>query len=141
MFGAGQPARVAVWFDDEVWHIRATSKKGAKVPFQGRVEADAGTIIYQGQALDKAQAPEDSDWVLPLPMKRGFVFQIVTQGAVDGFSFKASPEVTQVRFKFLTNGDDDAKRIFIGAAGRHPDKDAFVLPARPVKGLFEGSEK
>jgi hypothetical protein len=139
-FAAGQPGRLAVWFDDDVWHIRATSKKGVQVIFQGRVEVDEGTILYQGQALDKAKAGEDADWVLPLPKKRGFVFQIVTKGAVDGFSFKASPEVTHVRFKFLTNGDDDAKRIFIGAKGRHPEKETFTLPARPMKSLFEAPD-
>jgi hypothetical protein len=129
MFAAGQPARLAIWHGEDVWHIRATAKKGAKAVFQGRVEVAEGTVVYQGQALEKGKAPVDSDWVLPLPKNKGFVFQIVTKGDVDGFEFKASPETKEIRF--LTKGDDDATRIFIGAAGRHPEKASFTLPAHP----------
>jgi hypothetical protein len=131
MFAAGQPARLAIWHGEDVWHIRATAKKGAKAVFQGRVEVAEGTVIYQGQALEKGKAPEDSDWVLPLPKNKGFVFQLVTKGDVDGFEFKASPEAKEIQFTLLTKGDDDASRIFIGAAGRHPEKASFTLPAHP----------
>jgi hypothetical protein len=129
-FDAGGSPRIAIWHDGDVWNVRATSKKRAQ--FNGRMEVDEGTVNVAFEALEKSKKPQDADWVRPLPKKRGFEFQIVTSGKIDGFTFKASAEAKEVSFQLRVDQDNDPKKIFIGATGGHPAKADFVCPAHPV---------
>jgi len=132
-FTAGQAARVALWYEGDAWQLRVTSKKGVRVNFSGRIEADKGRVVGIFQDLEKAKSAAKADWVTPLPKGKGFAFQVNTTGQVDGFSFRASPEANEIAFDFRISGDDDPTRIFIGADSRHPEKTNFILPAHPLK--------
>jgi hypothetical protein len=129
-FDAGGPGRLFVWHDGDTWNVRATSTKRAQ--FNGRIEVDEGTINVAFEALEKSKKPKDADWVQPLPKKRGFEFQIVTSGGIDGFTFKPSADSKELSFQIRVDQDNDPKKIFIGASGGHPAKSDFIFPAHPV---------
>jgi hypothetical protein len=130
---AGQTARIALWVDGDVWNLRMTSPKGNRATFNGRIETKEGTIVGAFESLEKAKKAAKADWVTPLPRNRGFDFHVNTEGKVDGFAFKASNDAKDLYFQLRVNQSDDPKKIFIGAAGRHPEKANFILPAHPGK--------
>jgi hypothetical protein len=130
-FDAGQTARIALWVDGDVWNLRVTSPKETRATFNGRIETKEGTVVGAFESLEKAKKALKADWVTPLPRNRGFEFHINTTGKVDGFAFKASKDTKDLYFQLRVNQSDDPKRIFIGAAGRHPEKANFILPAHP----------
>jgi hypothetical protein len=129
-FEAGGAARVAIWHDGGVWNLRATS--GKKAQFNGRVEVDEGTVNVAFEGLEKTKKLKYADWVVPLPKKRGFEFQIVTSGKIDGFTFKPSANAKEVSFQIRVDQDNNPKKIFVGASGGHPATADFILPAHPV---------
>jgi hypothetical protein len=132
-FDAGQSARIALWVDNDVWNLRVTSPNKTRATFNGRIETKEGTIAGAFESLEKAKKAGAADWVTPLPGNRGFEFHINTAGKVDGFTFRASKAAKDLYFQLRVNQSDDPKRIFIGAAGRHPEKANFILPAHPEK--------
>jgi hypothetical protein len=132
-FAEGQDARYALWVENDVWHLRVTSKKGQRAIFEGRVEVQKGAVTLGIGGLERSSKPGDADYVNALPKKKGFAFRLVTFGAVDALTFKVSEDAPEVGFTLLTNGDDNPKRVFIGPTGQHPEKAIFVLPARPGK--------
>lgn len=130
-FKQGMKACFAVWREEGVWHLRATSK--AEKKFTGSVRCDADRIVGRFDGLESAKKPKNADWVSPHADGKGFDFQFVTAGAVDGLEFKVGPKAESVTFDLLVGGDDDPQKILVGAKGLHPDKAKFTLPARAAR--------
>lgn len=130
-FKQGMKACYAVWREEGVWHLRATSK--AEKRFTGTVRCDLDRIVGRFDGLENAKKPKNDDWVSAHADGKGFDFQFVTGGAVDSLEFKVGPKAESVSFDLLVGGDDDPEKILIGAKGRHPAKAKFTLPARAAR--------
>lgn len=138
-FVQGMKPVIAVWYEDGVWNIRATSKqgpngtRGPRVLFTGLVRVEGDGFAGALQGLD--QGPKSKklavDWVTPDADRRGFQFKFLTVGFTDGVNFKPGPKATSIRFRLLVNGDDDPRRIIVGTKGVHPASADFTLPAKP----------
>lgn len=64
--------------------------------------------------------------------RRKLTFQFATFGdRTGGIDFKVGPKAKTVAFHLNMNDDDNPRTILIGAAGVHPDKTRFMLPAHP----------
>jgi hypothetical protein len=136
----GEQAVIAVWYDtkDEVWHLWTTSPaaKGRKAPrvvFTGSVRVIGGAVTGEFDRLERSKRAANADWVLIHRDGRGFDFQFATFGKTDGVKFKAGAKAQSVKFKLLAGGMADPARVVIGAAGSHPKRAEFSLPAHPGK--------
>ena len=134
-FEKGKTTTFAVWESDGVWNLRTAVKTGAKgkaqrIQFSGSVTVKGDKLVsgeYQG--LEKKPKAKDADWVFLHNDGKGFDFQFSTTSTnVDGLTFKVGPKAESVTFKLLTAGDDDPKRVLVGAKGQHPDKATFTVP-------------
>lgn len=120
-----------VWYDDQLWHLRATSGKGVKLEFTGTVEVDAGSITPNFSALEKAKKKANSDAVQLSRGGRVMEFRFVTAGTADGIDFKVGKNAKTVKFTLRTADDDDPRFIFIGGKSAHPTSGSFSFPAHP----------
>lgn len=131
----------AVYFEDGQWHINATTrsapgkKKAVRMVFTGTVTFDKGKIKDgQFQGLEVPGKPKDlksSDWLVLHKNKSGFDFHFTTAGRTDMLKFTPPPEATTVTFNLVSSGDDEPRRIILGANSQHPAKVPFELPAHP----------
>lgn len=136
-FEKGKHTTFAVWEDGGTWHVRSSVKTPAKgkmqrIQFSGTVKVKGDKITsgdYQG--LEKKPKAKDADWVFMHADGKGFDFQFSTTNTnVDGLSFKVGAKAESVTFKLLTAGDDDPKRVLVGAKGVHPERAGFTLPVK-----------
>ncbi len=121
-----------VWYEDEMWHLRATSGKGVKLEFTGTVEVDGGSITPNYSALEKARKKANSDAVQLSKGGRVMEFRFVTSGTADGIDFKVGKNAKTVKFTLRTADDDDPRFIFIGGKSAHPQGGTFSFPAHPT---------
>jgi hypothetical protein len=129
-FEAGKGAMVAVWYDDH-WHFALTTSKKSKGDlFTGSVRADKGLIVG---TFDKLEKRKDGkvDWIFPHKDGGGFDFRFTNFGFVDKTEFKAGPGASTITFNVQVNGQLAPQLVFIGKAGKHPEKVPFSLPANP----------
>ncbi|MBN9517411.1 hypothetical protein J0H58_02660 [bacterium] len=128
-FEAGKGAMVAIWHDDH-WHLAlTTTKKGKGDLFTGSVRADKGQVIG---AFDKLEKRKDGkvDWIFPHKDGGGFDFRFTNFGFVDKTQFKATGATT-LTFNVQLNGQPAPQIVYVGKAGKHPEKVPFTLPANP----------
>lgn len=139
-FEQGKKTAVAVWEEDGVWHIRTSVKaaangQGQRIQFIGSVQVK-GDKITNGEfkGLEKKAKPKNAnkaDGLVPYQAGNGFDFQFSTVTTdTDGISFKLGPKAESISFRLTVAGDNDPKRIFIGAKGEHPEKNEFTLPVK-----------
>ena len=135
-FEKGKHTTYAVWEDGGVWNIRTSVKAGPKgkdqrVQFTGIVTIKGDKVTNgEFQGLEKKPKAENADWVILHKDGRGFDFQFsTTTSNTDGVNFKLGPKAESVTFRLLVAGDDDPKRILVGAKGVHPPKAEFTFPA------------
>jgi hypothetical protein len=136
----GQLVAVAVWYDakESVWHLWTTSPavkggKASRVIFAGSVRVTGDRVAGEFDKLERTKRAANADYVLVHRDGRGFDFQFATFGGADGVKFKAGAKAQSIRFKLLAGGVADPARVVIGAAGAHPKKADFTLPAHPGK--------
>ncbi|MBN9122556.1 MAG: hypothetical protein J0I06_25985 [Planctomycetes bacterium] len=137
-FEKGKHTTFALWEDEGVWHLRTSVKapgkgKMQKIVFTGRVAVKGDKLIAgEFQGLEKKAKAKDADWIEMHADGKGFDFQFSTfSNNTDGVNFKTGSKAESVSFKLLTSGDDDPKRIMIGAKGVHPQKAEFTFPVKP----------
>jgi hypothetical protein len=151
-FEEGKRTMVAVWYERDEWHIRATSKGGTEV-ITGKVTIQGGKLsggnlegfeqgppppkpgrngrVSPAQQRKFEQADKKTDKIAIYPDKTGFEVRLVNYGKTDGLNFKVTDKAKSVTFNFRIGGDDNPKQVVLGADGVHPDKFPFVLPAHP----------
>ena len=130
-FEEGKGPRVALWYEEGTWHLRATGKQDHSYKFTGGVDVKDGVITTGAtQGLEKGKHP---DVVTTKQGRKGFTFAFTAKGTVDGLYFKTSEEATEINVHLMIDGDETPKFILIGAHGRHPDKAIFAFPAFPKK--------
>jgi len=120
----GRPSRdpgVTLWHDDSGWHVRVTHNA-----IHDRVFS--GSIHTSGKLTDvHAVRLEQNDYVKVGAGSHTLVFRFNNYGGTDGFDF-TTENTPSLAFGFATNGHVLAPaHISIGAAGRHPAHDPFVL--------------
>jgi hypothetical protein len=129
-FEAGKGAMVAVWHDDH-WHLALTTGKKSKGDlFTGSVRADKGLIVGAFDKLEKDKKGVKVDWIFPHKDGGGFDFRFTNFGFVDKTQF-AAPTATTLTFNVQLNGQSAPQIVFVGKAGKHPEKVPFSLPANP----------
>lgn len=133
-FQQGKRAVFGLWYEDGEWFLRVTSKKdNDRMDFTGVVLVEGDRIIGEFTGLEKAKKKKDEDRLVPHKSGKGFDFKFSAHGKTDGVSFKVGKKATAIKFKLFVGGDDDPKKILIGAMGVHPPKSEFTLPAHPEK--------
>ncbi len=121
----GRPVRepgVAVWHDASGWHVRVTHDTLHDRVFSGEIRDDGRARRREGGAPRAATMPSRS---VPTRTRSGFRFN--NYGGIDGFDF-ATHCAPFLAFGFASDGHVvPAARVAIGAAGRHPARDPFVI--------------
>jgi hypothetical protein len=128
-FEAGNAASYYVWRDGQGWHLRTTTKN-RKRTFQGAVRVLGGEFgAVNTDGLEKRGDKADC-WKLSDDRKE-LTFNLQTEKALDGFDFRLKGGATRVEFSLKIDGEEiKTGRIFIGAAGGHPEATDFSLPTR-----------
>lgn len=131
-FKQGKHPMCAVWYEEGEWFLRVTSS--GKQDFVGEVNVVGDKILGEFEGLEeKKKEKKRSDALVPHKNRKGFKFRFATNGHTDGVRFKVGKKAKTITFKLLIGGDDDPKKILIGATGAHPPKATFTLPAHPEK--------
>jgi hypothetical protein len=112
---------VRVWHSSTGWHVRVTHASMHDRVF-------AGEILTSGRiASSTAVRLERSDALTVGPNKHGLWFRFNNYGGVDGFDFTTSC-APFLEFGFTSDAHlIGPSRISIGAGGRHPAHDPFVI--------------
>jgi hypothetical protein len=120
----GRPAAdpgVRVWHSATGWHVRVTHDSMHDRVF-------AGEIFTTGRILNATAVRLEKNDVLTVgPRKHGLLFRFNNYGGVDGFDFTTSC-APFLEFGFTSDAHlVGPSRISIGAGGRHPAHDPFVI--------------
>ena len=117
------PARdpVRVWHDANGWHVRVTHRTLHERTFSGAVHTSGEFVDVDRVKL------EGSDTLKVSADKHTIAFRFHNYGAIDGFDFNTI-DAPALKFGFLSDGRVVPPRLIgIGAAGRHPAHDPFVI--------------
>jgi hypothetical protein len=117
------PARdpVRVWHDATGWHVRVTHRSLHDRTFAGAVHTSGEFVDVDRFKLER------NDMLKVSADKHTIVFRFNNYGAIDGFDFHTS-DAPALKFGFLSDGRVIPPRLIgIGAAGRHPAHDPFVI--------------
>jgi hypothetical protein len=112
---------VTLWHDAKGWHVRVTHNAIHDRVFSG--------VIHTSGTLTNVHAVrvEKNDYVKVGSGGHSLAFRFNNYGGVDGFDF-TTHSAPYLAFAFATDGHVLAPaHISIGAAGRHPAHDPFVL--------------
>lgn len=128
-YEAGNAASYYVWRDRQGWHLRTTTK-ARKRTFQGAVRVLGGEFGVVNTDGLEARGDKADCWKLSDDRKE-LTFNLQTEKAFDGFDFRLMGGATRVEFSLKLDGEEiKTERIFIGAAGGHPEATDFSLPTR-----------
>jgi hypothetical protein len=134
-FKTGLSTRYAIWYEDGTWHVRTTTGAKAVQAFGGTIEIIGGKMTsLQPIAIEGKGAKKGTDsgtW-----NKQGTVFKFglrTGKGYQDGFDLKVSDKATAIKFTLLAGGEEEPRKVFVGAKGAHPKATTFYLPAHPGK--------
>ncbi|HEV7525266.1 MAG TPA: hypothetical protein VGP92_09875, partial [Acidimicrobiia bacterium] len=120
----GRPPRdpgVTVWHDPHGWHVRVTHNSVHDRVFSGEIVTRGTFVGVHAVRLEK------NDFVTVGAGKHSIRFRFNNYGGTDGFDF-ATQSAPALGFGFLADGHVvPPARISIGAAGRHPAQDPFVI--------------
>lgn len=119
-------AAAHVWHDESGWHLRFRGAEGVKVQFLGKIVLDTEVPQLKGGQKEK------DDKITKVTNGIGFNYKTHGYG-YDAIDFYAPQSANRVTFEIKIGGNDDPKRIFIGAKGGHPKSSIFTLPAHPEK--------
>ena len=119
--GAGSSQRFLIWRDNNGWHLRTTTGRN-KHTFSGEITADSG-FISEVFAI----STEKKDWVI-LKDPRRVVFNLNTDGAIDGFDFRTN--ANNLRFNLNIDGKLRPNVVYIGSRAANPPAVPFTLSAK-----------
>ncbi|MFY9225712.1 MAG: hypothetical protein WAQ98_23745 [Blastocatellia bacterium] len=119
--GAGSSQRYLIWRDNNGWHLRTTTGRN-KHTFSGEIIADSG-FISEVFAI----STERKDWVV-LKDPRRVVFNLNTDGAIDGFDFRTN--ANNLRFNLNIDGKLRPNVVYIGSRAANPPAVPFTLSAK-----------
>jgi len=119
--GAGSSQRFLIWRDNNGWHLRTTTGRN-KHTFSGEITADSG-FISEVFAI----STERKDWVI-LKDPRRVVFNLNTDGAIDGFDFRTN--ANNLRFNLNIDGKVRPNVVYIGSKAANPPTVPFTLSAK-----------
>jgi hypothetical protein len=120
----GRPARdpgVRLWHDTDGWHLRVTHKAIHDRVFSGVIQTRGTLVGVHSVRLEK------NDYVKVGSDGHTLRFRFNNYGGTDGIDF-GTHCAPFLRFGFTTDGHVLAPaHISIGAAGRHPAHNPFVI--------------
>ncbi len=119
--GAGSSQRYLIWRDNNGWHLRTTTGRN-KHTFSGEIIADSG-FISEVFAINT----EKKDSVV-LKDPRRVVFNLNTDGAIDGFDFRTN--ANNLRFNLNIDGKVRPNVVYIGSRAANPPSVPFTLSAK-----------
>lgn len=118
-FKVGEAIGAFVWHDADGQHVRFTTKGKVKRKFAGKVCSDK-ILSHAPHEL------EDGDASRIGPEEHCVIFDLTTDGHVDGFDFRAEGAIVTYDFSF-DGKQMPTKMIHIGAKGLNPNESPFVL--------------
>ncbi len=118
-FEGGDAAKVAIWRDDDGWHIRFTTagKQRQYTGFIGTPDGHFTDVTFVRK--------ERGDWARINAAEKRLTFDVSVKGGVDGFDFRSHS--TEFRFHVTIDGREVPDRVLIGKNNRNPSKIPFVL--------------
>ena len=120
----GRPAAdpgVRLWHSATGWHVRVTHDSLHDRVFAGEILTPGTLVGVTPVRLEK------NDALTVGPNKHGLLFRFNNYGGVDGFDFATSC-APFLEFGFTSDAHlIGPARISIGAGGRHPAHDPFVI--------------
>ncbi len=135
----GERQVLALWFENDKWHLSVKSEKGEKVHFHGRITVSDGQITDAGMVeLERMKRRRtNTDYAITMPNKRGVDFSFANVGGLDGLTFKTTEPTAKIKFDLIMGRDEDPskdpERILIGAEGKHPSGNPFLMSSEPPK--------
>jgi hypothetical protein len=120
-FQAGMPRRFVIWEDNGVFKLRTTTKQMLN-KFSGAIYAIGGT--FTGVRVVRR---DPGDFVKLSRDKKRIYFSFLTKKGVDGLNF--TTDANRLAYGLRVNKRRAAKNleIFLGAKGRHPLNNPFML--------------
>jgi hypothetical protein len=120
MYQAGARAGDYLWHDSRGWHLRVTKVTSEKAVFSGRIRSDK-PLSVTGVAL------EPGDTFTLSADKLTLTYRFANYGHIDGLDFRTAC-ANRLGFAGYMNGTLlPTSRIWIGANGRHPLQNPFVV--------------
>lgn len=120
VYQAGARAGDYLWHDSRGWHLRVTKVTSAKAVFSGRIRSDK-PLSVAGVAL------ELGDTFTLSADKLTITYRFANYGHIDGLDFRTAC-ANRLGFAGSMNGTLlPTSRIWIGASGRHPLQNPFVI--------------
>ncbi len=118
-FRPGRELEIAIWRDDDGWHIRWTTAKRQR-RFSGWISTPDGhftdiTMVRR----------ERVDWAYVTPSDRRLVFDTMTNEGVDGFDFRSHS--SEFKFNVLIDGREMPGEVSIGRFSQHPSRMPFTI--------------
>jgi hypothetical protein len=112
---------VRVWHSVTGWHVRVTHNSIHDRVFAGEVLTSGRLVSVTPVRLER------NDALTVGPLRHGLLFRFNNYGGVDGFDFTTSC-APFLEFGFTSDAHlVGPSRISIGAGGRHPAHDPFVI--------------
>ncbi len=120
--GAGSSQRYIIWRESSgLWHLRTTTGR-KQHSFNGEIEAEDGRI-YEMRTV----RAEKKDWATIDKQKR-IVFDLVTNGAIDGFDFRT--DAKSLKFRLNIDGEARTDNVYIGEKASNPPGMPFILETK-----------
>jgi hypothetical protein len=126
-----QSARYYVWYDDEQWHLRTTSKAGRN--FNGTIRLKDARIKSWLPVGLKKDRQKQGDAFRVNDERNELKFKFITAQLSDGFDLTVDGEEGQIEFELLIDTQKNPRAIFVGRALGHPNSNPFTLPAMPKR--------
>ena len=120
----GRPGRdpgVTVWHNATGWHVRVAHNTIRDRVFSGVIRTTGELVDVEAVRLEK------NDYLVVGPERHALRFRFNNYGGTDGFDFTTHC-APFLQFGFASDGHAvPTARISIGAGGRHPAHDPFVI--------------
>ncbi|MGE3315230.1 MAG: hypothetical protein AB7O26_08940 [Planctomycetaceae bacterium] len=128
-------ARIFVWYEGGLWHVRTRTKENAH-QFSGVISIAGGKLKhisnYEGlEARGKKKGKKGSDIGQWNAAKNQITFNFRTAGREDGFDFELDKKAKDVTFDLKVDGYGHARVIRVGSKEQMPSATPFTLPAQP----------
>ena len=124
-FRAGMPRRYVIWEEGGVFKLRTTTAMVLN-RFSGAIYALGGTFSNV-----RVVRRDPGDYVRLSRDKKRLYFSFTTNKGVDGLNFETDASSLAYSLNINKEKANNRLEIFLGARGRHPLKNPFLLGVKP----------
>jgi hypothetical protein len=122
--------KIAIWYDNDAWHFRATANK-ANQTFTGKIEAVDGQVVGMKVIALTAKNPRATGGGLLAVKKDSLdVNYKLLKDSESGYDFQVDDKTSAIKFSLKVDDGDATELILIGPKGTHPKSSEFSLSAK-----------